>query len=138
MKTKVTFREVCQALKDRTDWLVPHADWKVDDDGSVFVGQGFTINLDTEVDICYYWYHHMMPNERQDEIHHAIESGNFLQFDELYQHYFEKQLRTGMCYLPSEASVHVVGEEDGWFGTLTVVYKPELFDLITHEECECG
>ena len=86
--------------------------------------------LNSEItDINYYWYHHMMDNLTRSKI-----QSSFCNYDYSTWRYFKDRLNRGITYLPSTASVYCNNEYVGEI----LINCPELFNLITYSECECG
>lgn len=87
-------------------------------------------NIDSDIDVVYYWYHHMLPDSLRDGIQFVIENGLYADFIELCD-----ALNTDeICYLPKEASIYVDGT---YIGTL-LIFNGISFRMITYSEYECG
>lgn len=94
----------------------------------------------------YYWYHHMMPKEEQEEIFQAINDKDYFRFIELYKKYTILGIRYGQYYDEFSAWLPVVflpdtisvwNNETGEYEDISVLDK-ENFMKITYTECECG
>lgn len=82
-----------------------------------------------EIQIVYYWFHHMMPYDMQKEIQRVIDEADYKAF----KSWSEKLNRPDICYLPDTAYVYC---GDDYIGELPM--GPQALYEITHSECECG
>lgn len=89
------------------------------------------IKMDDDVEVVYYWYHHLMPKEDAKQIQIAIDNHDFETFDK----YYEKYEVSNMVFFPSEA---VIYKDDDMVGTVRVLYDSNMFNLICASESECG
>lgn len=129
----MTLRDVINAVGNRTDWINFEFGWKISDNGDLCPVLPTNINLDSKVDVVYYHYHHMMPTPSREQIWKAIEEHDYEMFSEWYDEFtYEYE---SMVYLPSTASIFA-GEY--YIGNLCIAYNPDVFSLITSQDCECG
>lgn len=82
-----------------------------------------------EIQIVYYWYHHMMPSNVRDAIQRTIDEHDYA----LFKSWCSKLNRPDICYLPDVAYVYC-GED--FIGELPM--GPQTLYEITFSECECG
>ena len=83
-----------------------------------------------EVEIVYYWYHHMMSDNLRDKIQYVIDNhlfGEFIEYRNLLNDH-------DISYLPSTATIYCDGEIIGHMPICDTV----PFSMITYSECECG
>lgn len=86
--------------------------------------------LSANLEIVYYWYHHMIQDSLRDVISFVINNGLYTDFIELYN-----TLNTDeICYLPSEAYIYADGDCIG----ILPLDDSTAFNMITYSECECG
>lgn len=130
-KSKVKFGDLIKALNGNNTLFRPQTIWDIGDDGKLLLETEVEVTEDTDVEIEYYWYHHMMPQEHVDEIRKTIISGDFWAFNKWYRTLWDRDY----TYLPQMA---FVSAGDVCIGELAVALTAETFDLITCEECECG
>ena len=82
-----------------------------------------------EIEVIYYWYHHMMPYEAREDIQHTIDEHDWSAFKKFYN-----QLNSAnICYLPDKVYAYC---DDDFIGHLPM--GEQAFSLITYSECECG
>ena len=86
--------------------------------------------LSAEVEVNYYWYHHMMPDNTRKYIECIIQHGMYNEFALISDELNSDEI----CYLPQEASIYI---DEEYIGALLLDGKTSL-KMITHSECECG
>lgn len=128
----IKFGELAKVLSDigAMDLFEPHITWALED-GKLSLSPLAEITGDTDIEIDYYWYHHMMPQKDRQKIEDALHDGNFEEFKK----WFRRLLCEPSTYLPTQATVACGGVI---IGDLNIMCREELFDLITYEEAECG
>ena len=82
-----------------------------------------------DIQIVYYWYHHMMPSASLNAIRRTIDENDYA----LFKRWYSKLNSPDICYLPDEVYVYC-GED--FIGALPMC--EQTFSLITFSECECG
>lgn len=82
-----------------------------------------------EIQIVYYWYHHMLPSNVRDAIQRTIDDADYA----LFKSWSKKLNRPEICYLPDTAYVYC---GDDFIGELPM--GPQTLYEITYCECECG
>ena len=82
------------------------------------------------IEVAYYWYYHMIPNELRNEIQEAIDNHDFKAF----KFYYDTLNTADMCFLPKEASIYCGDKHIGEIGIL----NEGAFSMITFSESECG
>lgn len=100
----------------------------------VFMRPPLVLNEDLgnkEIQIVYYWYHHMLPSDKRNSIQRSIYEHDY----ELFKRW-KYQLNSpnpNMCYLPDEVYVYCGNDCIG-----SIPMGEQAFSLITYSECECG
>ena len=122
-------KDIIKATNGCHRWLDFDYKWSVGDDGNINISTSDVVNLEDEVEVIYYWYHHMIDKSIRDEIQTAIDNHDYKTFDK----YFEND-RYAWC-LPTSA--HICTDKDS-IGTVMICGNQEMFNLITYSECECG
>lgn len=82
-----------------------------------------------EIQIVYYWYHHMLPSDERNAIQRSIDEHDYA----LFKAWRTKLNSSAMCYLPDEVYVY---SGDDFIGSIPM--GEQAFSLITYSECECG
>lgn len=82
-----------------------------------------------EIQIVYYWYHHMLPSDERNAIQRSIDEHDYA----LFKAWRTKLNSSVMCYLPDEVYVYC---GDDFIGSIPM--GEQAFSLITYSECECG
>lgn len=85
---------------------------------------------DKEVEIIYYWHHHMIDYNTRKNIQQAIDNHDFYSF----MLYYDKLNTDNICYLPPIATILYDGKYVGW----VALEDSYIFSMITYSECECG
>lgn len=122
--------DVISAVGERMDWIKIDSSWEIDDGGQIILKVP-EVCLDDEVDVVYYWYDHLMPDEKRKKIQKAINNHDFKTFKK----YEEEYEGCGMTYFPSSAFIY---KGDEAIGSVCVVWSEDTFSLINFSESECG
>lgn len=126
-------REIVEFVQPNIDLLEFKTSWVFDDNGDICPHFDATFDLDTEVEVIYYWYHHMNPHIDTNEVNHIIMNHDFKQFWEISERI--EEMSPHMCYFPVTACVVT---NDEYIGDLNIFRDEKLFSCITYSECECG
>ena len=126
-------RDIIDTVKSETNLLEFKTSWTYDDNGNISPAFNVVFNLDTEVQVIYYWYHHMNPNVNQKEINEVIMNHNFEKFWDITEEIEENS--PYLCYFPRTACVVT---DDAYIGDLNIFRNENVFSCITWSECECG
>lgn len=126
----MTMRDVVSAVGKKKNWLKINNSWEIDN-GDQIISKMPEIHLDDEVDVVYYWYHHMMSYEKMKKIQKAIDNHDF----ETFEKYEEEYEDCGITYFPSNAIIYK-GDES--IGSVRVIWDKDTFSLINFSESECG
>lgn len=126
-------RDIVNIAHTGVDLLKFNTSWKLDDDGNINPVFQSKFDLDTEVKVVYYWYHHMNPNVQQKEINDIIMNHDFKKFWDISEEIEENS--PYLCYFPATACVV---SKDEYIGDLNIFRSEETFACITWSECECG
>ena len=126
-------RNIVDIVQPNVDLLEFNTSWQFDDNGSIHPTFEATFDLDTDVEVIYYWYHHMNPNVDQKEINEIIIGHDFKKFWDISEEIEENS--PCLCYFPETACVV---SKDEYIGDLNIFRSEETFACITWSECECG
>ena len=126
-------RDIIDIVWPNVDLLEFNTSWQFDCNGNIHPVFEATFDLDTEVEVVYYWYHHMNPNVNQKEINEVIMSHNFNKFWDISEEIEENS--PYLCYFPETAHIF---SKDEHIGDLNIFRSKETFACITWSECECG
>ena len=126
-------RDIIDAVKSETNLLEFKTSWIYDDNGNISPTFNGVFDLDTEVQVVYYWYHHMNSNVNQKEINEVIMNHNFEKFLDITEEIEENS--PYLCYFPRTACVVT---DDSYIGDLNIFRNENVFSCITWSECECG
>ena len=129
----MTLRDIVDIVHPNVDLLEFNTSWKLDDNGNISPVFEATFDMDTEVKVVYYWYHHMNPNVNQKEINEVIMNHDFKRFWDISEEIEENS--PYLCYFPVTACVV---SKDEYIGDLNIFRSEETFACITWSECECG
>ena len=126
-------RDIVDIVHPNIDLLEFNTNWQFDGNGNIHPAFESKFDLDTEVEVVYYWYHHMNPNVNQKEINAIIMSHDFKRFWDISEEIEENS--PYLCYFP--ATAHVLSKDE-YIGDLNIFRSEETFACITWSECECG
>lgn len=125
-------RDIIEITKSEKDLLTFYTSWDMDENGKVYPVFETNFNLDDEVEVVYYWYHHGNLSIKPARINRDIILGHdykaFLKISDQFDY-------APMEYFPIEASVIVNGTP---IGRLNIFRNERVFSCITYSECECG
>lgn len=124
-------KDLITVVGNHAHWIKFSNDWVITDNGNISLTIPAEVNIDDEIEIYYLWFHHLMPNLNKEEIWKAIEEHNY----GVWYQWFLRLLPKQLVYLPSHALI-MKGEEQ--IGTIFVADSPDVFSLITFQDCECG
>ena len=82
-----------------------------------------------EIQIVYYWYHHMLPSDERNAIQRSTDEHDY----ELFKFWKYQLDKLETCCLPDEVYVY---SGDDFIGSIPM--GEQAFSLITYSECECG
>lgn len=122
-------KDIIAATQGKYTQLDFESVWSVDDSGNICMKTPIDINIEDEVEVVYYWYHHMIDKKIRDNIQKAIDTRDY----EAFMKYADEDVRCE--FLPVSASIYSNGE---FIGNVAICQSKEAFGLITHSECECG
>ena len=122
-------KDVIEATHGKYTQLDFESVWSVDDIGNICMKTPEIVNVENEVEVVYYWYHHMIDKTMRDDIQKAIDTHDY----ETFMKYADKDVHCE--FLPVSASIYSNGE---FIGNVAICQSKEAFSLITHSECECG
>ncbi|MDD6530686.1 MAG: hypothetical protein PUF41_12040 [Prevotella copri] len=135
-KKNLKMKDLIQALGKAHDCFRPRTKWSVADNGDIIISPVSQVNLETDIEIWYCFYHHMNPKFDRDKVLTAIETGDFDTFEQMQRDFsWGGKCFDGLTYLPYEAFVDA---NDECIGEFDATYTKEFFDLITDGDCECG
>lgn len=94
--------------------------------------------LDKEVNLMYYWYHHMIDRDVVNQMNRAVKDKDFDKFIELRKKYNGLPDTEGepLTFLPDYADV-VTEDDYDYIGRVDVTVKSN-FNKITDSDYECG
>lgn len=100
--------DVISAVGKRMDWIKIDSSWEIDDGGQIILKMS-EFYLDDEVEVDYYWYDHLMPDEKRKEIQKAIDNHDFKTFKKYQEEYEDCDI----TYFPSSAFIYKGDEAIG-------------------------
>ena len=101
-----------------------------DQEDGLYVTLNPEYNSDEDVEIVYYWYHHMIDNDIREAIQRTINEHDFNSF----MLYYDGLNDDDICFLPPTASIY---SNDKYVGEIAL-QDSDVFSMITYSECECG
>lgn len=116
-------KDVFAAAGDRADWIKFFWDYDVSDDGEICPVARANVDMDSEVEIVYYWFDYLNPNVDTDEIGNAIQTHDY----ETFRKWFDTLLYERYKYLASSAYIHI---EDACVGEIFIADSADMFALI--------
>lgn len=106
--------------------------WKVDNRGTISpVCPVEELTMDTDIEVVYYWYHHLNPDFDKKAVTAAIEEHDFNAF----RRWCSVVGKDRSLYFPDTATIFV---DDTPIGSLDVLFDARHFALISGSDYECG